>query len=334
MKARTAEVPYNNPIPPEVREAVWALVADINRMATSFEVLSPERRVAIGTELGKAVDRLLGLTTSIYDAVATDYQRLRGERPSSEDAAIMDEVIDMARSRAERSGSLHSKIRVLDVGSAYGRDLAYLARFPDVEPLGIDNSPAFVQMLATQAQEGKIPQGSFLRMDMRHMPDFTDGTFDVVRHNATLLHIPILPNGAGADEAVRESFRVLKPGGLLYVSVKAGRGFKLETAHDTSLGRPHQYYTRGLLTDLLNRNGFRILRVLTRRDVRRGLAVRWLIAFAEKPVVPLGISGRYEGALRAEGVAAGNEGCRQVGSGMPNRVTQSCPSRSDNDPVA
>lgn len=104
---------------------------------------------------------------------------------------------------------LDSRARVLDYGCGYGRTLKELAQAGYQNVIGVDFSAA---MLARCRQE--FSQVSLIRNDGRTLP-FENDSLDAVLLFATLTCIP-------QDEAQRtliaEAGRVLRPGGLLYIS--------------------------------------------------------------------------------------------------------------------
>jgi len=237
------------------------------------------------SEMKRIVDRLCEITKETYSAGATRYRAVRGEKPRRDDTAMLDELIRMARSR-QRRGKLVNRdgmVSVLDVGAAYGRDLLYLNSQEGVRAVGVDNVPQFINTLHDLEKDGKLPLGSCYKADMRDLRMFENNSFDVVRHNATLLHLPVLPNGIGADQAVAEAFRVLKPNGVLFVSVKEGRGLRYTDTGEGLGPRLFQYHNTITLRRLLRRNGFRVLK--TRVEYRQGPTepFRILVLFAEKP---------------------------------------------------
>ena len=59
----------------------------------------------------------------------------------------------------------------------------------------------------------EIPQGPFVRADMRRLP-FSDGYFDFAYAVNSLHH---LPSRAAQRQALTEAARVLRPGGLLFI---------------------------------------------------------------------------------------------------------------------
>src|SRR4051812_5672820 len=79
-------------------------------------------------------------------------------------------------------GMLNIGESVLDAGCAYGRDTEYLAK-KGLAVSGIDLSPALIK----RAKELQ-PAISFTVCDVRKT-NFSDGTFDGIWCNATLLHL-------------------------------------------------------------------------------------------------------------------------------------------------
>jgi SAM-dependent methyltransferase len=136
--------------------------------------------------------------------------------------------------------------------------------------------------LSSLADQGLIAQDSFRKMDMRDLFGFVSETFDIVRHNATLLHLPLVTLGIGADQAVAESYRVLVNNGILFVSVKAGQGMELHDTGEGLGGRFFQYYSRDSLGELLSRSKFKVLEIENWREERPSDTVNWLAAYAQK----------------------------------------------------
>jgi len=109
------------------------------------------------------------------------------------------------------SGRLKAQARVLDLGCGPGRDIALLRkRGHDV--IGLDRSQGMIQE-AQQRVGGKLIYG-----DMRNLP-FSE-SLDGVWLCAALLHLP----RADALPTLKEVWRVLRKGGVLYVSVQCGDG--------------------------------------------------------------------------------------------------------------
>lgn len=99
---------------------------------------------------------------------------------------------------------------VLDYGCGYGRTVAELAHLGFTDLTGVDSSAAMIE----QAHE-RQPALRFAVLDTPPTLPFADASFDLAVLFAVLTCIP-------GDEAqqrlIAELRRVLKPGGLLYVS--------------------------------------------------------------------------------------------------------------------
>ena len=106
-------------------------------------------------------------------------------------------------------GRLDTRARVLDYGCGYGRTLLELAQAGYQNVIGVDFSAG---MLARCRQE--FPQVKLLRNDGRTLP-FRSDSFDAVLLFATLTCIP---RNEAQRALIAETERVLRPGGLLYLS--------------------------------------------------------------------------------------------------------------------
>ena len=108
--------------------------------------------------------------------------------------------------------------RVLDMGCGGGRHAFALYRAgADVTALDMDEGELkdVAAMFAAMADEGEVPSGAraaAVRGTAYDLP-FPDATFDRVIAAEVLEHLP------QDDRAMRELFRVLKPGGLIAVTV-------------------------------------------------------------------------------------------------------------------
>lgn len=104
---------------------------------------------------------------------------------------------------------------ILDAGCAFGRDTEYIIS-RGYEVKGIDLSTALVK----RAKE-LYPKYDFSIQDVRRT-NFADQMFGGIWCNATLLHL----KDEDIEEALREFNRILKPAGILAVSLKKGSGAK------------------------------------------------------------------------------------------------------------
>jgi ubiquinone/menaquinone biosynthesis C-methylase UbiE len=97
--------------------------------------------------------------------------------------------------------------RLLEIGCGTGAVTRVLAGRPGVaEAIGVDPSPIFI----ARARELSAAFGNvtFEEADGRALR-FSDGDFDAVVFHTTLCHIP------QPERALKEAFRILRPGGLL-----------------------------------------------------------------------------------------------------------------------
>ena len=133
------------------------------------------------------------------------------------------------------------RLRVLDIGCGTGAMLDDLKPFGDA--VGADFSPEALQFCVTRGIASPLT-----RADVRRLP-FADASFDVVTAMDIIEHID------DDKAASREIFRVLKPGGRLFVTVPAFAA--LWSEHDEAL---HHYrrYTVPHLKDLFQRVGLTV----------------------------------------------------------------------------
>jgi SAM-dependent methyltransferase len=137
---------------------------------------------------------------------------------------------------------------ILDAGCGTGGNLEWLARYAGGgRVVGID-------LISTAIEFCRKRNHEFLVQASATDLPFAGESFDLITSFDVLVQIP----GRGADElAMREMFRVLKPGGIAFVRGAAYEWMK--SGHDRALGTQRRY---GLdeLREKLKRAGFEILR--------------------------------------------------------------------------
>ena len=137
---------------------------------------------------------------------------------------------------------------ILDAGCGTGGNLEWLRRYGAAGQIcGIDVSAEALQFCRQRRHE------LLARASVAELP-FGDSLFDLVTSFDVLGQLP----DEGADaQAVREMYRVLRPGGVAFVRVAAYEW--LRSGHDKALGTQKRYHLRGL-SNLLKCNGFSVLR--------------------------------------------------------------------------
>ena len=200
------------------------------------------------------------------------FRRLRGDRPRPHEARWLRRLLAIARSRRVMLGLREPQpLHILDAGTGYGRDLAWLKAQPGVRAFGIDYSLAMLQ--AGRRALG-LDSGALVQMDIRRL-GLREASIDVVRAQALFHHLTLRT----ANAAMHELVRVLKPGGLFYLFVRYGthEGFVTESG----LGpRYFRYFTLVSLRTLVQRHG---LREIEYERLRARPNLPCLVFLAEKP---------------------------------------------------
>lgn len=140
---------------------------------------------------------------------------------------------------------------VLDAGCGAGRDAALLQK-EGLKVTGVDLSKGLLRVA-----KQKYPDINFVEGNLLQLP-FEDQIFDGVWSNTSLLHLETVEN---VQQALAEMKRVLKPGGILHVVVKAQTGDKTAVVSDKLSGhdRFFQYFTLDELTGLLKASKFELI---------------------------------------------------------------------------
>lgn len=197
-------------------------------------------------------------TIATYEQIAADYYERWRDRSAI--SHHLDRFVDMIRAYGL------TDLPVVDVGCGPGFDAAYFRR-SGLRSLGIDLSLAM--MCAGRPEFG----GPYVQGDMRHLPLASAGGLWV---SASMLHVP-------RDEALavlRGFAGVLAPGGLLYLSLKAGQGAEwTESSHGYPLPRYFVYWQPADLDSMLASAGFDIVDGWLSPASE---TTRWLIRFARK----------------------------------------------------
>ena len=228
-------------------------------------------------EMDMLAEKLIVITKNTYDNMCSKYQEIRLDKLHEMDQKLWDNLEHYIKTYIDKETS---NIRLLDIATGSGRDIMY-AISRGFKVIGIDNSDGFIEILKKLNEEKRIPDGSFVKNDMRSL-QFDNCSFDVVRHNASLLHLPIIAKGYMADKAISEAYRVLTVGGLLYVFVKKGNLLQFVDTGEGLGGRVFQFYTHKSINELLERNGFTIVYTSDEFEVRPSSEIEWISVIAQK----------------------------------------------------
>ncbi len=142
--------------------------------------------------------------------------------------------------------------KILDIGCGPGRDAKYFSEH-DLEVTGIDLTSNFVKMASQN-----VPNAKFMQTDMRTL-DFPENTFDGIWACASFLHVP----KEDAKNTLLGFRKILKPAGLIYLSVKQGNEEKF-VEKDEYKGRTKffAFYTQDEFKNLIESCNFKIVEVL------------------------------------------------------------------------
>ena len=129
-----------------------------------------------------------------------------------------------ARSTADFWAAEHARFaellaapaRVLDLGCGTGRDIGALTR-SGYEVVGADLSAGMLEQARREHPEAELIEASLYELPLKNE------SLDGVCSAATLLHVP----HERLPQALGEIHRVLRPGGVVFCSVKAGEGERL-----------------------------------------------------------------------------------------------------------
>jgi len=159
-------------------------------------------------------------------------------------------------------GRIRQGARVLDAGCGGGRNLVYLLR-QGYDVIGADADPAAVDHVRRLAASlaPALPATSFVVAPVERMP-FPDNAADVVLSSA-VLHFA--RDDAQFDAMVREMWRVLRPGGMLWARLASTIGIEREVRSITGRwsllpdGSERYLVDEALLVDFTQKLGGRLL---------------------------------------------------------------------------
>lgn len=201
---------------------------------------------------------------------------------------------------------------ILDAGCGTGGNLEWLARYAGGGHIaGIDLIETALRFCRKRGA-ARLAQASATELP------FAGESFDLVTSFDVLVQIP----GEGADEqAIREMFRVLRPGGIAFVRCAAYEWMK--SGHDRALGTQRRYHLKAL-EEKMQRAGFEMLRgtyanslLLPIAAVRRLALKRLGLADSGSDVKPLPSHLEWLDRLLRRALLWEAEFLRRVDAGLP-----------------
>ena len=169
------------------------------------------------------------------------------------------------------------QIKLFDSAFGSGRDLI-IAKDEGYDVYGCELSNYLYNDFLKQSLFDKR---NLIKSDLRFI-SFGDETFDIVRHNASFLHMPIIGEGYTAHLCLQESYRILKPEGILYICTKEGTGFVAIDTQDGLGVRSFQLYNEQTLGDLLKECGFVAIEFNHYIRQRNRKNILWIEVYAKK----------------------------------------------------
>lgn len=220
----------------------------------------------------------LEITKNTYDKMATIYFYADRSHVKEDVTSLYDKLFETAQKIIHKP---IEEMSVLDVGTGTGEAIKKIYSRGVKKVIGLDNSDGIIKILRELQERKEIPKDSFMKGDMLELP-FDDNSFEIVRQNASLLHLPMTTKGEMLDKAIQENYRVLKENGILFISVKKGKGLQLIDTKDGVGGRIFQMHTVESITTILKENKFKILDIIEVEERRFENVIEWINVIAKK----------------------------------------------------
>lgn len=164
--------------------------------------------------------------------------------------------------------------KLLDAGCGSARDAAYFVS-KGFDALGIDLSEGLLTEAAKLHPEVKTMQMSLTEITL------ADESFDGVWSKAALLHIDRID----VPKVLGDFYRILKPGGALFIQTKAGDGEGAQPVpFDNSLERYFTFFNEKEIQQMVQNAGFTVLDSYDFNGQTRNMGrdQEWVVLFAKK----------------------------------------------------
>ena len=197
----------DDPIPPLKRE--------LHRLAATLEGVESEYGDAV---FHQRIAHRVGPAGSRAHGADADVKTVTGQLYSSlftrfSDRHYFSEATDLLRQRIERNGIGYDWLKGkkgLDAGCGGGRYTVALAKLGAAKMTGIDYGRDNIRDARRRIGDAGIGTVNFRHADVLDIP-YRDNSFDFAYSNGVLHHT------SDPERGVRELFRVLKPGGHLWI---------------------------------------------------------------------------------------------------------------------
>lgn len=159
--------------------------------------------------------------------------------------------------------------KILEAGCGPGRDVLYFVE-EGYEPIGVDKSKNMIKVA-----KKRVPKGKFQQMDLTDLK-FDENEFDGIWCMSALTVL----EDDDVKKALHQMYKVLKPKGIIYISVMEGQG--QEVINDPRFENSPRYYnkfTPEKIRSLLEKENFKILKI---RIDETSHEKTWVEVFAEK----------------------------------------------------
>jgi len=263
----------------DIGQKLARLVAE--REIERAKTVKDEAKIARLTEEIRSLSELaMRITQETYDKQGEAIAQDRDDVFLEEDRRNLEDFLNRVR-KSTLDGEI---VKIVDPGCGRARDTEWFNQQSGVYAIGYDYSQPMTRIASERSDD---TSGKVISADMKGLP-FPDEAVHGIRNHAALLHLPMTGEGEGADLAVTEEFRVLKPGGVYFIAVKQGEGFSSDRPEDQAEGwddRYFQLYEEEDLRALLARNGFVDIEIKTITKSDRP-ELKWLWAYARKPASP------------------------------------------------
>ena len=199
------------------------------------------------------------ITIESYDKTVKDYVRL------------VDSLYPQKESKKFISLIKENSL-ILDLGCGPGRDSKIFSN-KGYKVIGVDLSKEMIKVA-----KQRVKTANFKVMDLRNM-SFKDNYFDAIWANAIFMHI----SKKEISQAIKETLRILKKDGILYISIKEGKGEEL--LPDKRYGGVKKFwsfYQKNEFEKLLNESGFTILDSYIEKQDSSYATHPWIYIFCKK----------------------------------------------------